>query len=128
MPGMRQELIVPVSYLMNGLNIGLSLYFAVKTAMVAYKRRTPIWYILLILHSALFLSTVETVSDIIIWNSCRGGRFSCFMYGLFYLGVTSVGFLRLYMVSGKNRMYLALWAACGATIIGSYGSLCGPAE
>ncbi|KAJ3046748.1 hypothetical protein HK097_000541 [Rhizophlyctis rosea] len=97
---------VPVGYLMNGLNISLSLYFALKTSLVLHRRRTPIWYILLALQIALFLSTVETVSDILIWGDCRGGRFSCFMYGFFYLGVTSVGFFRLYAVSGKNRVYV----------------------
>ncbi|KAJ3043695.1 hypothetical protein HDV00_004468 [Rhizophlyctis rosea] len=96
--GIDPQKVVPVSYMMNGLNISVSLYFAIKTARIAYNRRTYLWFILLTMHIALFLSVVETVSDTLIWNNCKGGGFSCFMYGVFYLGVVSVGLLRFVLI------------------------------
>ncbi|KAJ3028238.1 hypothetical protein HDV00_010547 [Rhizophlyctis rosea] len=126
MVGFDPNKVVSVSFMMNGLNISLSLYFALKTIRIAWRRRTPFWYILVTMHTALFLSVVTTVSDPLIWNACHGGMFSCFMYGLFYLCVTSVGFFRLYIVSQRKKMYLVGWGVCACAIVGSYGSLCGP--
>ncbi|KAJ3051649.1 hypothetical protein HK097_007339, partial [Rhizophlyctis rosea] len=120
--------LVNISYMMNGLNISMSLYFALKSLRIAYRRRTCFWYLLVTLHTSLFLSVVTTVSDPIIWNKCHGGMFSCLAYGLFYLCVTSVGFYRLYIVSGRRKVYLGCWVGCGVGLVGSYGALCGPSN
>ncbi|KAJ3052996.1 hypothetical protein HK097_005262 [Rhizophlyctis rosea] len=113
-----------VTYLLNGLNLFASLYFSIKSIHIALIRRKFFWYLLVATHVTLFMSMAQTFADPLIFEGCKGGKFGCLTYGLFYVFVTSVGYYRLWVLSRQKKVYLFFWALCVVMIVGSYIWMC----